>query len=78
MWGQKNESLFFQFQFLSEMAAASAENVSSLSADVADVDCVVWGTEDEALMAVVNFWVEGVVQTSLAIPGIVGECTTGL
>ncbi len=40
------------------------------------LDCPVYTENDDVTIATVNFWVEGVIQTAVAIPGLLGESHT--
>ena len=36
-------------------------------------DCPVFGDDSDYYIAEVSFWVEGVIQTAVAIPGLIGK-----
>ena len=42
-----------------------------------DLDCPAYGNHSDYYIGQVNFWVEGVLQTALAIPGLIGKLSAG-
>ena len=46
---------------------------STSSVEAAVLDCPVYGANSDVLIDQVAFWVEGVVQTAFAVPGLIGN-----
>ena len=52
------------------MAEANDSNTSSLALAL---DCPVYGNNSDYYISQVHWWVEGVFQTTVAIPGLAGK-----
>ena len=54
------------------MAEGNDSNTSSLA-----LDCPVYGNNSDYYISQVHWWVEGVFQTTVAVPGLAGELDEG-
>jgi len=54
------------------MTSPSTTDAGEETFSLADLDCPEYGASGENLVERVNFWVEGVLQTTIAAPGLVG------
>ena len=50
--------------------------MNDTSVSTLELDCPEYGEFSEQHIQALNFWIEGVVQTTLAVPGLIGEFTT--